>query len=150
MNTIKEKLFNHCQQQVYDKIAVLEQSIRDYQDAANEDSKSSMGDKYETNRAMMHLEKEKAATQLGQLQKMRQLLDTIKIDKKTDQAAIGSLVTTEKGRYFLSIGLGPIEFEDQQYFVISAASPIGQAMVGKKAGEFVEFRGGRDMIVSIE
>lgn len=146
----KEKLYKHCLKLIIEKIAGLEQSMRAFQEAANEDSKSSMGDKYETNRAMMHLEKEKAATQLGQLQKMRQLLDSIKIDKKTDQAAIGSLVTTEKGRYFLSIGLGPIEFEGGQYFVISAASPIGQAMVGKKAGEFVEFRGGKDKIKSIE
>ena len=150
MSTIKEKLFNHCRQLVNEKIAVLEQSMKDFQEAANEDSKSSMGDKYETNRAMMHLEKEKAATQLNQMQKMRQLLDTLKIDKKTEHAAIGSLVTTEKGKYFLSIGLGPIDFENEQYFVISAASPIGQAMVGKKVGEDVEFRGGKDRISAID
>ncbi len=146
----KEKLYKHCLKLIIEKIAGLEQSMKAFQEAANEDSKSSMGDKYETNRAMMHLEKEKAATQLGQLQKMRQLLDSIKIDKKTGQAAIGSLVTTEKGRYFLSIGLGPIDFEGEQYFVISAASPIGQAMVGKKVGEFVEFRGGKDKISQVD
>ena len=150
MSNIKEKLYSHCQQLVNEKIAVLEQSMKDYQEAANEDSKSSMGDKYETNRAMMHLEKEKAATQLNQMQKMHQLLDSLKIEKKTEQAAIGSLVTTEKGKYFLSIGLGPIEYEGEQYFVISAASPIGQAMVDKKVGEIVEFRGGKDRITSID
>lgn len=124
--------------------------MRDFQEAANEDSKSSMGDKYETNRAMMHLEKEKAATQLNQMQKMRQLLDTIKIDKKTDQAAIGSLVSTEKGKYFLSIGLGPIDFEGERYFVISAASPIGQEILGKRVGDTYTFRGESNIISSID
>ena len=148
--TRKEKLLQHCRELIEGKIEVLQQSIKQFQEAANEDAKSSMGDKYETNRAMMHLEKEKASSQLNQLLKMRQLLDSIKIEKSNDQAVIGSLVTTEKGKYFLSIGLGPIEFEDDRYFVISTASPIGQQMLGLKARDTFSFRGVNEKIVLVE
>ncbi len=148
--TIKDRLLKHCQKHLERKIQSLQQAIREYQEAANEDSKSSMGDKYETNRAMMHLEKEKAATQMNQLLKMRQLLDQINAGKQHEKVDLGSIVTTEKGSYFISIGLGPIEFEGERYYVISAASPIGQHLLGLKAGDTFSFRGVNEKIVSVE
>ncbi|XOV93073.1 MAG: GreA/GreB family elongation factor [Bacteroidota bacterium] len=148
--TLKEKLLHHCLGLINGKIEVLQHAIREFQDAANEDSKSSMGDKYETNRAMMHLEKEKAASQLNQLLKMKQVLDNIKIGKKGSRVEIGSVIETEKGKYFISIGLGPLEFEGEKYFVISAASPIGQEMMGKQTGNTFSFGGVNQRILTIQ
>lgn len=147
--TLKERLLHHCQELINGKIEVLQQAIREFQDAANEDSKSSMGDKYETNRAMMHLEKEKAATQLNQNLKMRQVLDSIRI-KAHEKVEIGSIVHTDKGTYFIAVGLGPLDFDGAKYFVISAASPIGQEMMGRQAGDTFSFRGSDDTIIQIE
>ncbi len=149
MEPIKEKLLAHCKHLINDRVATLQQSIKEFQEAANEDAKSSMGDKYETNRAMMHLEKEKASTQLNQLIKMKQLLDGLRVEKGSEKVTIGSLVATEKNQYFISIGLGPIQFDGETYLVISAASPIGQLLMGKKAEDTFEFRGASDKILTV-
>lgn len=148
--SIKKQLFEHCRQLIAGRITDLQQSIQAFQEAANEDSKSSMGDKYETSRAMMHLEKEKASTQLNQLLKMKQVLDGIRVDKETERVDLGSLVTTKNGKYFLSIGLGPIKLSDEDYFIISAASPIGQILMGKKKGDTIVFRDKEVKILAVE
>ena len=147
--TLKAHLLQQCLELVDNRIKEIQQSIKHFQQAANEDSKSSMGDKYETNRAMMHLEKEKASSQLNQYLKMRQVLDSIRI-KKSEKVEIGSIVKTQNGTYFISVGLGPLDVDGEKYFVISAASPIGQELIGKKMGDTIIFRGQKDQILEIE
>ena len=47
------------------------------QQAANEEGKSSAGDKYETGRAMMQIERDKAAQQLDEALKLKNIIDHI-------------------------------------------------------------------------
>ena len=50
------------------------------QEAANEEGKSSVGDKYETGRAMMQIERDKAAQQLDEALKLKNIIDQISIE----------------------------------------------------------------------
>lgn len=138
---IKSDLFQYCLKAVQERRAIIEEAFLNAQASANEETKSSAGDKYETGRAMMHLEKEKLSTQLAEVSKMEMALSQIDPNKKNRLVAIGSLVSTTNANYFLSVSLGEILMGKNKYFAISPASPIGRAMLGKAENENFEFGG---------
>ena len=143
---IKKKLYDHCVTRINDKIATLDQEMRSIQSSANEDTKSSAGDKYETSRAMLMLEKEKLAFQREETFKMQRILHKIDPDKSSESVELGSLVETEHSFYFISIGFGKIELDGQIIFAVSLASPVGNALNSKKVGEKIEFNGQKSRI----
>jgi transcription elongation GreA/GreB family factor len=53
----------------------------------------------------------------------------------------GSLVQTSRGNYFLSVGLGKISVEGQDFWAISPTSPIGELMYKKTVGHQFSFNG---------
>ena len=55
-------------------------------------------------------------------------------------ADVGSLVKTDKGYFFISIGWGRIQIQNENYFVISIESPIGRLLKNKKEGDSIQFR----------
>lgn len=127
--------------QVNDRITVIKKALQSVQEAANQETKSSAGDKYETGRAMMHLEKEKLSGQMAEALKMKQALDVINPEKTWERAELGALVQTAQASYFLSVSLGKLEVAGQTVFAISPASPIGRQLLGKKVGDTIQFGG---------
>jgi transcription elongation GreA/GreB family factor len=109
------------------------------QQAANEEGKSSVGDKYETGRAMMQIERDKAAQQLDEALKLQQILDQISLEKGMGKIVLGSLVITNSIKIFISIGLGKIIVEDKEFFVVAPASPLGKVLMGLKVNDEVSF-----------
>jgi len=69
--------------------------------------------------------------------------------KESQIVELGSLVTTTNGEYYLSIGLGKITLNNQDYYCVSAISPIGQKMMNKTAGDEIEFNGAKITIKEI-
>lgn len=134
-------LLNKCLEYL-DKRIELESSAIDRakKEAAGEE-KSSAGDKYETGRAMMHLEQEKYARQLQQTIDLKKSLLQIDFKKKYDTPQPGSLVCTDKENFFFAVSADDIELNDEEYLPLSFASPLGQAFINKKEGETVSFRG---------
>jgi transcription elongation GreA/GreB family factor len=59
-------------------------------------------------------------------------------------------VTTEHGTYFVAIGLGALELDGERCYIISLASPLGQALRGKRSGETITFNGERRTIISVQ
>ena len=137
----KQRVHAHCLSLVQQKIEGIEAAMREAQGAANEETKSSAGDKYETGRAMMHLEKEKLASQRAEAFKLQKVLGQIDAAKQSTQVALGSLVHTNRGWFFVAVGLGNIAIEQQSCFVISPAAPIGQAMWGRRVNDHFTFNG---------
>lgn len=110
-------------------------------ESANNETKSSAGDKHETARAMMQLEQEKLGHQLKEVQDQRSELEKIDIAKPSAQIAKGTLIQSDKGFLFLSIGLGKIIVDDKTVFSISPQSPLGIKLLGKKENDVVEMNG---------
>ena len=123
------------------KIAVIGEAIASAKDSRNNDTKSSAGDKYETGREMMQIEIEKNEVLLNQTAKQRKELTRIDVSEEFNKVAFGSLVVTDKGTYFISIGIGKIQIEDQICYAISLASPIGGLLKDKAIGDEVQFQG---------
>ncbi|MCB0846884.1 MAG: GreA/GreB family elongation factor [Bacteroidetes bacterium] len=145
-NSDKIALHQTCQNLLTDKINTLNRNIKDAQQAASEDTKSSAGDKFETSREMIKQEIDKQVGLLGKTEKMLSLLTQINPESKPDQVGLGSLVKTNEGMYFFSVSLGKVSVEGKPYFVISLASPIGKELFGKRVGDKLEFMG-REILV---
>ncbi len=130
MTSIKQLLHTCCLQYVSERIAAAEEAIRTAQNSANEETKSSAGDKYETGRAMAQLEIEKSSAQLGESLKLKHVLEQISLEQKSLSVQTGSLVITNQGNFYIAISAGQFVIDDKTYITISKASPMGQNLVG--------------------
>ncbi|GAB3785615.1 hypothetical protein GCM10028818_47480 [Spirosoma horti] len=135
----KAALFALCQAYVQKRIDTARQAMEAAQEAANSESKSSAGDKYETGRAMAQLERDRHAQLLAEAQKVERELTQLNIDKTYETVQPGSLVVTNRGLFFVSIGAGKLAVDGVDYFAVSAASPIASALVGRKANDTITF-----------
>lgn len=147
---IKEQLYQQLQTQVNQRITNAQKAMKAAEDSKNNETKSSAGDKFETSRAMMQGEEERNKIQLAKAVDLQGQLAQIDITKTGATIAVGNLIYTNQGNYFLTVGLGKIELDGTTYFAISFASPIGQLLFGKTKGEVVNFRGKQIEIQKIE
>jgi transcription elongation GreA/GreB family factor len=138
---LRQQLLAQCQVIVEQRIASAQEVIRMAQESANEEGKSSAGDKYETGRAMAQLEIEKASSQLAEAKKLKQALQYVPLDATGPVVKPGSLVITNQGSYFISIAAGRLTVDDKTWFAISAGSPLGLTLMGKKEGDMVKMMG---------
>ena len=145
--SLKRKLFSLCEDYVNQKIESAQEAIDNAQSSANEETKSSSGDKYETGRSMMQLEIEKYSSQLEEGLKLKKALSQISIEKPTKSVFPGSLVITNNGNYFIAISAGKLTLKNIDYFSISISSPLGQALYNKTVKEEISFR---DRVYKIE
>jgi transcription elongation GreA/GreB family factor len=146
----KQAVHNYCIAYVNDRINSSQAAITSAQASANEEGKSSAGDKYETGRAMMQLEIEKNTSQLLQAKQLLQVLEHINVSFTSNVIQQGSLVTTDSGIYYISIGAGLAKINEITYYIISLASPIGTALKGKSVGEKINFNGKEIKVLGIE
>lgn len=111
------------------------------QEAANAESKSSAGDKYETTRAMMQIERGMSAGRLAEALKLKSELDQINATKIHAVVQPGSLTITSQGNFFIAISAGKLIIDQTEYFVVSPASPIGTKLRHAKVGDVLTFNG---------
>jgi len=138
-----------CLAQLTERQARLIQELEQLKLSAEQDTKSSMGDKYETGREMINLEKGKISEQLTQVNLMLDMIRGIDPKKRLKKAGLGALIATEMAQYFIAVGLGQVSVNDEVVFVISAASPIGRAMLDKSVGDTFEMAGRRQSLLEI-
>ena len=135
--------------QVNIKIEAAEKAIAVAKEARDSETKSSVGDKYETGRAMAQNEQHRNEVQLAQALELKKGLSNIDLDKKYSKVETGALVKTSIGLYYISIGLGALKVNNFNVFAISLSSPIGKAMVGLEQGNEVIFQGRKQLIEEI-
>lgn len=149
MNNLKEVLFKQCQVFVDNRLKAIQKTIDEIQVSLTSETKSSAGDKHETGRAMLQLEREKAGQQLAEIQKLNQLLSKIEVVNTKDTIGLGSLVFTTKANYFLTISAGEVKADNQSFYAISNNTPIGRLLLGKQVGDHISFRDQEFEIIKI-
>ncbi|MGJ8659353.1 3-oxoacyl-ACP synthase [Cellulophaga fucicola] len=137
----KEELLKFCAGFINDRVSRIQKNIVGVQESLTSETKSSAGDKHETGRAMLQLEREKLGQQLLEAEKMQQLLSKVKPTKQVATIGLGSVVFTEKNNYFLSISAGEYTLGAKNIYCISANTPIGKLLFGKSKGENFIFNG---------
>ena len=123
-----------CASFVEERIGAARQAIQLAQSSANEETKSSAGDKYETGRAMAQLEIENSTGQLAEAVKLKQALAQIDPEKETSVIQPGSVVFTNQGNYYIAISAGKLVVEGIGYIAISPGSPIGARLLKLSVG----------------
>lgn len=150
MSTLKQIIHRKCVEFVDQKIVMHQKAMNNAQDAANREQRSTAGDKYDTSRAMSQNERDMFARQLAESLQMKKILTTIDPSKVPKKVSGGSLVKTSMGNFYLSVSSGKIAHDGVTYFTISPLTPIGQAMLGKKVGEFFKMKNENNSIFEVE
>ncbi|MBN2595206.1 hypothetical protein [Labilibaculum sp.] len=137
--SIKKELFQIANRMVAEKLEFNRKALQELKDSAGSETKSSAGDKHETGRAMVHLEQEKMAQQLASNQSMQSVLAKIDPEILNPVISLGSLVITDKLRFFVSVALGKVELNKKEYYLVSLTSPLAKQFVSKQKGNTVSF-----------
>ena len=139
-NKLKQLLFDKCSDYIETRWSTIQSSIEEIQESLTSETKSSAGDKHETGRAMLQLEREKAGQQLAEIENVKNALAQINIEKTSETVIIGSLVYTSQFNYFITISAGLLKVDSETFYAISPQTPIGQLLLGKRVGDGFVFR----------
>lgn len=137
----KQKVLATLKANILSQLEEVNTDLAGLQDAKESDTKSSMGDKYETSAEMLGAEEDKLIAQQDKLQKFLLQLKNFSGDKPAVEVILGSLVETNRGWFLLGIPFGQFKVDHQIVMAISAASPVGELMAGKAKGANFDFRG---------
>ncbi len=148
-SSVKQALHQRCLAIAEERIVALQDIIRETQSAANNETKSSSGDKHETGRAMAQLEIEKLTAQLRELQNIKQNLAQINPTVTGNKVVLGSLVYTNNGNFYIAASIGKVVLENQSFFAVSSASPIGKLLLTKKEKESFSLNGNAYTILAV-
>jgi hypothetical protein len=138
---MKNHLFVEIETKIKNRIDTAKRAMQAAQAAANEESKSSVGDKYETGRAMAQIDRDMYARQLAEAQNDLALAENAKNATNTEQVGKGSLVETTIGYFLIAVSIGKVMYNNTAIMVVSPESPIGELLLRKKKNEKVVFRG---------
>lgn len=137
---LKESLFNHCKSQLASRREAIDKILANIALSLKEETKSSAGDKHETGRAMLQLERENAGKQLAEIEKLEAILQRVSSQVSSGPVHLGNVVMTSQYNYFISIPAGQITIDNINFFAIGATSPIGRSLLSKEEGDEVRFR----------
>ncbi len=136
---IKEALFSQCEAFVNKRSQTVEAVLSSNQKALQSETKSSAGDKHETGRAMIQIEREKLGNQVLVLEQEIQKLRSLKNHYNTGIVSLGSVVRTDNGNYYIALAAESCDIEIHTFYCISPISPIGKLLLGKKIKEHINF-----------
>lgn len=132
-----------------EKVRSLQNILRELEEGAQNDNKSSAGDKHETARAMMQLEQEKISAQLTEALSQKAALEKLGYSH-SETIKAGSLIGTNKGFLYFGVAPAKIVVEEKNITVLSAHSPLGKKLPGLKIGDTAEMNGVVYKIESIQ
>lgn len=129
----KEKIIEIIRNKIAEKIQTFEKLIAETR-ASNNETKSSMGDKYETSREMVQQEINNLQRQLNETVNQQALIQKITSEPSL-KVQNGALVKTDRGLFYVAASVGEINIDQQKIMTVSAESPLIKAMSGKKKGD---------------
>lgn len=148
MKIDKNILVETVNARVTEKIKNLEELIRQTQEA-NSETKSSMGDKYETSREMVAQEIRNLQRQLSEVQHQKDSIS--RLSPSTNKLPdLGALVETSNGYFYISAAVGLITLQSLKIVTVSPEAPLVKAMNGLQSGGIFKVNGLSQAIISIQ
>ena len=147
----KKEVYEALVKVIQERGAEMQLAWNELMESNKQEGKSSAGDKHETAAAQVHLELEKMGKQMQEHNRTCEELERFNPSKLelNNHVRRGSLVETSAGWFYIITSLGKLTTESGDCFIISAASPIGQALFGKKIGELFRWNLQEGKILSI-
>jgi transcription elongation factor GreA len=127
----KKDIRNYVKDVIADKIEKLKKFIEFTLDASRDIKKTP---KYDSTREEMQEEIYQMQRQLGALNDLQRNMSKV-LNTTTERIQLGSLVITNKARFYISVSLGEFFFEGDRFYAISSESPMAKKMMGMKSGD---------------
>lgn len=121
------------------KIKSIQVEIKSLTDDAQNDAKSSSGDKHETGLAMMHLEQERLSNKWREWMVLKEQLERIDFTKKSSKVEVGSLVKLNDSLYLIAVGLPVLKLNHEKCIGVSPKAPLVEKLLGKSVGDQLSF-----------
>ncbi len=127
----KTELRNYINDLINGKLKVLDFYREFTLDASRDLKKTPKYDSFreEMQQEIYHLDKQKHSL----LQMKKGMMKVLA--RPTDSVQLGSVVLTNKARFYISVGLGELFFNGDRFYAISVESPMAKIMEGKKPGD---------------
>ncbi|MFS4455396.1 3-oxoacyl-ACP synthase [Maribacter sp. 2304DJ31-5] len=138
LRELKQAAFAYCSDSVSARLSRIRSQIQEIEIALTSETKSSAGDKHETGRAMLQLEREKLGVQLANAERTKEIVSKIKLDSNI-HVGLGTMILTEQNNYFMGISAGECNIAGNSIYCISPATPIGKLLLGKSVGDTFRF-----------
>ncbi|TDS66160.1 hypothetical protein [Myroides indicus] len=132
MTTLKQKLKMMCLQRLNDKIDAFQSIVEELSLGAQNDAKSSAGDKHETALSMMHLEQENLSKKIQECFDLKDVVSKIDENKQSEKVEFGSVVKVNTVHLFFSAALPKIVVEEISVLPISVDAPIAKELLGRR------------------
>ena len=134
----KTTLILECKKILNTKINLLKADLMLINDAIQNETKSTVGDKHEVAKAHYQTEQQKLQAQL--INSELQLNQLFKINVQPSKKIIfGSIFKTNNQWFYLSISIGKVYVENECVITLSLDSPFSKAFNGKSENEVVLF-----------
>lgn len=127
----KSEVHYYVKEVIEQKIEKLRNFMQFTIEASQEVKKSS---KYDSIREEMHEEIYQMQKQFASLKSLQTNLAKITL-QPTERVQIGSIVLTNKARFYISVSLGEFFFQGLRFYAISEESPMAKTMFGKVVGD---------------
>jgi hypothetical protein len=139
----KTEVYEALVKVIQERGAEMQVAWNELMESNKQEGKSSAGDKHETAAAQVHLELEKMGKQMQEHNRRVEEMERFHPSKVSSFSEVrtGSLVQTNTGWFYVITSLGKLTTPSGDCFAISAASPIGQALLGKQVGEMFQWNG---------
>ena len=120
----------------------IQDAIDQTEQALQEETKSSAGDKYETSREMLQADLDRLESQRSILQSS---LSLFAVSQDNDQIVVGSIaeisINHQPHTLYIGPAIGNVTVDTLEIRAISTASPLGAALLGKLPQEEFSWNG---------
>ncbi|WP_292010204.1 hypothetical protein [Chryseobacterium sp.] len=128
---VKNDIRNYVKTVIAEKIGKLKNFIEFTLEASRDIKKTP---KYDSMREEMQEEIYQMQRQLGSLNDLHRNMAKV-LPVSTQNVQLGSLVITNKARFYISVSLGEFFYEGDRFYAISSESPMAKKMMGMKTGD---------------
>lgn len=139
MEEIKSKILQECIAQVQKLADIAQAEMKEHQKMAND--YGAPKDRYDAFRNQMLRKRDQFAKQYQRALYDLAILEKIDSSVLCTKAGFGAVVVTNINKLFISISLGKLVVEGEEYFAISTKVPIFKAIEGLSKGDVFTFNG---------
>lgn len=142
----KKSVHELCLTTINKRISECLDNLASIDESTSNEGKSTAGDKFETGIEMLQQEFERVEMQLKHLRILKDELSYINPAHVRNHVAIGALVTTNLGIYYIATGIGKVIMDKTPIYVLSPESPMVQSLWDKTTGDQAVVNG-RNVII---
>jgi hypothetical protein len=137
---LKQELLDICLQDVSKRISNYKNEISFIKESIESNDKIS-DEEGESGNSKLLEDLEKNLNYLNEAQKIREYLNRINPNVVSEFVVLGSIVITDSITFYIAISKGKVTVNDEDYYIISIQSPIGQLIKSQSVGYQFEFNG---------